>query len=526
MGRCMGKIVGIKGEIIKVSGIKKPRIYDTVIIKENILGEIIRIVGNDVIIQVFGATEGLSIGDEVKSLNKPLTVELGPGIVGNVFDGIQNPLHYYAKEGIFITQRMFEKLDKKRRWEFVPLLKKGEKVEGNDKIGFVFENENFKHFILVPPNIKGKVKEIYEGKFTLEDVVCFLETKNGEVSLFMYHEWPIREPRPFKNKVNIKKPIITGQRVIDTFFPIELGGSACIAGGFGSGKTVLQQSFTKWVNADVKIFLGCGERGNEMADLYSTITALKVRGRSIINNCVLIINTSNMSMIAREAGVYTAITIGEYFRDMGYNVMVMADSLSRWAEALREVSGILEELPAEEGYPPYLTTRISEFLERSGAVELKNGFGSLTIIASVSPPAGDFSEPVTQATVKAVGTGLFLNSELAYRRFYPAIDLDLSFSNYFDDVKEWYKRIRKDWDAIVEEAKRILEIDKEIELLKSAIGFEALSPEQKLYSLIARIIKDGFLRQNAFSSDYYCKPEKSAKILSIIIKFYERSKSL
>jgi V/A-type H+-transporting ATPase subunit A len=522
----MGSIVGIKGEIIKVSGIKEPRIYDTVIIKDKILGEIIRIIGAHAIVQAFGTTEGLSIGDKVESLNKPLTVELGPGIVGNVFDGIQNPLRYYAKEGIFITQKMFEKLDKNKKWKFTAIIKKGQVVEANDKLGFVMENKNFKHFIIVPPWIRGKVTEINEGKFTLKDPVCYIQTDEKNVPLFLYHEWPIRSPRPFTEKVVSKKPILTGQRVIDTFFPIELGGSACIAGGFGSGKTVLQQSFTKWVDADIKIFLGCGERGNEMADLYTTITKLKVKGKNVIDNCVLIINTSNMPMIAREAGIYTAVTIGEYFRDMSYDAMLMADSLSRWAEALREVSGILEELPAEEGYPSYLATRISEFLERAGTVKLKNGFGNLTIVASVSPPAGDFSEPVTQAVIKSVGTGLFLSSELAYKRFYPAIDFDLSFSNYFDDVKEWYNKLSTNWERKVDEARRILEIDKEIELLKSAIGFEALSSEQKLYSLIAKIIKEGFLRQNAFSKDYYCKPEKSIKILFLIMKFYEKCKTL
>ncbi len=502
----MGRIIEILGPIIKVSNIKNPKIHDIVLVgEEKLYGEILKIEKNTSIIQVFEPTIGLSIGDKVISTQRPLMIELGPGIINNIFDGLQRK---FTQEAFLKHRYVVNKLDRKKKWHFKPYFKK-KKVSGGELIGEVKE-EGFVHKIMMPPNISGEAN-IKEGDYTLDEPIG----KIGKNNLYLYHEWPVKIPRPVKKTLLPIKPLITGQRVIDTLFPLAQGGAAALPGPFGSGKTVLQQGFAKMAKADIKIFVGCGERGNETADLLEQMRREKING-------IFFINTSNMPIIARESSIYTGVTVAEYFRDMGYDALLMVDSLSRWAEALREISSIMNELPAKSGFPAYLPSRINQFFERAGrVVSLGEKEGTLTIIGSVSPPSGDFSEPVTQYATSITNVAWFLDKNLAYKRHYPAVSWELSYSNYQELILSWWKKIDSNWDKNVLLLKQLLEEESELEALVKAIGFVSLSRLQKIKYTVMKIIHEGFLKQNAFHPyDKYCDPKKQARILNIIISFY------
>ncbi len=508
----MGVITSITGPIITARNIDNPRINDLVLIGEKgLYGEILTIQGNQSIIQVYEPTTGLKIGDKAISTHNPLTVELGPGLLNQVFDGLQRGL---TTQPVFLKHApIINRLNRDKKWHFTPLARKGDKISNGGIIGEVVE-EGLKHKVMLPPNKKGVIKELREGDYTITEQLGVISTSKGDEELIMLQQWPVKKPRPVKQTLLPTKPLITGQRVIDALFPIPLGNTSTIPGPFGAGKTVLQQGFAKYAKADIKIFVGCGERGNEIADL--------IRNKQGRNN-LFIVNTSNMPIIARESSIYTAATIGEYYRDMGYNVLLMADSLSRWAEALREVSATMNELPAEEGYPSYLPSRIAAFFERaSRAVTLNNNTGSLTIISSVSPPSGDFSEPVTQYATNLASTSWFLDSELAYKRHFPAINWELSFSKHYNKLSEWWVKIDNEWKNNVLIIKQLLEEEAELQGLVKAIGFVSLSREQKIKITTTRIIHEGLLKQNAFNKvDKYCEPEKTALIISLITMFYK-----
>jgi len=499
--------------------------------KEHLIGEIIRLEGDVATIQVYENTSGLKVGEEVLGIGSPLSVELGPGLIGNIFDGIQRPLEWIKNQtGAFIRRGVRAKaLPRDKKWLFVPKVKSGEEVAGGDILGTVKESELIEHRILVPPNVSGKLVEIAsEGEYTVDDVIALVKTDKKEIELKMFHKWPVRTPRPYKRRLLLSTPLITGQRIIDTFFPIAKGGTASIPGGFGTGKTVTQHQLAKWSDADIIVYIGCGERGNEMVDVLTSFPKLTDprTGRPLMERTILIANTSNMPVSAREASIYTGITIGEYYRDMGYDVALMADSTSRWAEALREVSGRLEEMPAEEGFPSYLPTRLAEFYERAGAVETlgsEKRVGSLSVIGAVSPPGGDFSEPVTQHTKRFTRVFWALDKELADARHYPAINWMQSYSGYLDDLSEWWmKNISKEWRKYRDEAMRILQKEDELKEIVKLVGPEALPDRQRLILETARIIREAFLQQNALDPvDTYCPPVKQFKMLKIIVDFHK-----
>jgi len=461
-----GVIVRISGPVVEAEGMTGAQMHEMVMVgKENLRGEIIRIEKDHAVIQVYENTSGLRPGEKVKGTGKPLSVELGPGLIGNIFDGTQRPLEVLAERtGVFIRRGInVPALPRDKKWHFTPKVKAGDVVYEGDVIGVVEESGLIEHRIMVPPNIQGKISEIAdEGEYTVEEGIAKVRMGDETRTLRMFHTWPVRRPRPYKRRLTPKIPLITGQRVIDTFFPIAKGGTASIPGGFGTGKTITQQQLAKWSDADVIIYVGCGERGNEMVDILLSFPKLvdPRSGRSLMERTILIANTSNMPVSAREASIYTGVTIGEYYRDMGYHVALMADSTSRWAEALREISGRLEEMPAEEGYPSYLPTRLGEFYERAGVVETlgsKSRIGSLSIIGAVSPPGGDFSEPVTTHTKRFTRAFWALDKELADARHYPAINWIQSYSEYVDEVSEWWtENVDREWRRYRSEAMRIL----------------------------------------------------------------------
>ncbi len=504
--------------------------------KEKLRGEIIRIEEDVAIIQVYENTSGLKPGEEVLGTGKPLSVELGPGLIGSIYDGIQRPLTILReKTGIFIRRGVeAPSLPRDKKWHFTPKMKANDQAQGGDILGTVLESELIEHRILVPPNLQGKISEIAdEDDYTVEDTIAEIKTNSGTTKIKMFHTWPVRRPRPCKRRLLPEIPLITGQRIIDTFFPIAKGGSASIPGGFGTGKTITQQQLAKWSDADVVIYVGCGERGNEMVDILSSFPELKdpKSGKPLMERTILIANTSNMPVSAREASIYTGVTIGEYYRDMGYHVALMADSTSRWAEALREISGRLEEMPAEEGFPSYLPTRLSEFYERAGIVEtLSSGkrIGSLSIIGAVSPPGGDFSEPVTTHTKRFTRVFWALDKELADARHYPAINWILSYSEYVDEVSEWWsKNIDKEWRRYRNEAMKILQREDELKEIVKLVGPEALPDSQRLILEAARMLRIAFLQQNALDPiDTYSTPLKQFKMLKIIITFYEDARKI
>ncbi len=525
-----GKIVKVSGPLIVAEGMSGVKMYDVVRVSSlGLIGEVIELRGDKASIQVYEETSMLGPGEEVESTDEPLSVELGPGLIESIFDGIQRPLPVLIeKSGDRIGRGIkVNSLDHEKKWNFIPLVKTGMEVTEGDILGCVQENEVVEHRIMVPPGINGKVKKIETGSFTLDETIAVLITSDGEKNLTMLQKWPVRIGRRYKEKLSPSTPLITGQRVIDTLFPIAKGGVAAVPGPFGSGKTVVQHQLAKWADADIIVYVGCGERGNEMTDVLNEFPHLRdpKTGEPLMKRTVLIANTSDMPVAAREASIYTGITIAEYFRDMGYNVAIMADSTSRWAEALREMSGRLEEMPGEEGYPAYLSGRLAEFYERAGIVKLlgsDNRVGSITAIGAVSPPGGDMSEPVSQATLRIVKVFWGLSSSLAYKRHFPAIDWLVSYSLYSDRLSEWYDRnVGPDWNNYRKEAMRILQEEARLDEIVRLVGIDALSPKDRLTMEAAKSIREDYLHQNAFHEvDTYASLKKQNMMLRTILNFY------
>ena len=525
-----GKIVRISGPVIEANNMRGAKMYDVVRVgDENLIGEIIRLNEDVVTIQVYEDTNGLKPGEKVVSTDMPLSVELGPGLLTNIYDGIQRPLPtIYDETGDFIERGVeTNAIDRKKKWHFKPTIKAGDKVKGCDILGEVQETSIILHKIMVPPDIEGTLLSIEkEGKFTVEDDIAIIKTDQGNLKLQMLQKWPVRKARPVKEKYDPSIPLITGQRVIDTFFPVAKGGTAAIPGGFGTGKTVMLHQLAKWSDAQVVIYVGCGERGNEMTDVLREFPELKdpKTGESLMNRTVLIANTSNMPVAARDASVYTGITIAEYYRDMGFDVALMADSTSRLAEAMREISGRLEEMPGEEGYPAYLASRLAEFYERAGRVKLlgsKDKEGSVSVMGAVSPPGGDFSEPVAQNTLRIVKVFWALDSDLADRRHFPSINWLKSYSLYLDEISSWWnKDVGENWLQLRNKAMALLQKESELQEIVKLVGPDALPPKERALLESARMIREDFLQQSAFHDiDTYCPEKKQYEMLRIMSKF-------
>ena len=528
-----GKIVKISGPLVIAEGMREANMFDVVRVGEDkLIGEIIEMHGDEASIQVYEETSGLGPGEPVESMEVPMSVELGPGLITSIYDGIQRPLDDIMKVSGNSLKRGVEVPSLKRnlKWEFVPTAKVGDEVETGDVIGTVQETVLVQQKIMVPYGVKGTIKEIKAGEFTVEEVVAVVETENGDRELTLMQKWPVRRGRPYKKKLPPKMPLVTGQRVIDTFFPIAKGGVAAVPGPFGSGKTVIQHQLAKWAEADIVVYIGCGERGNEMTDVLNEFPELKdpKTGQALMQRTVLIANTSDMPVAAREASIYTGITIAEYFRDMGYSVALMADSTSRWAEALREMSGRLEEMPGEEGYPAYLGSRLAQFYERAGHVISlgKDGReGALSVIGAVSPPGGDTSEPVSQATLRIVKVFWGLDSALAYKRHFPAINWLNSYSLYLDDMEKWFNgNVAEDWMEGRQKMMTLLQEEAELEEIVKMVGMDALSPTDRLKMEAARSIREDFLHQNSFHEvDTYTSLKKQHMMMRLVNAFYERS---
>lgn len=520
-----GEIYRISGPVVTTLGINA-RMYDVVKVgDEGLMGEVIGIEGEKSIIQVYEDTSGVRPGEPVINTGMPLSVELGPGLLESIYDGIQRPLPVLQeKMGDFIERGVSANgLDHGKKWDFKPLVNKGDRINGGEILGVVQETENIEHRILLPPDISGVIDEINEGKFTVEDVIG---TLSDGTELRLMHHWPVRKSRPVKNKLRPTIPLLTGQRILDGLFPLAKGGTAAIPGPFGSGKTVTQQQLAKWSDAEIVVYIGCGERGNEMADVLNEFPELEdpKTGRPLMERTVLIANTSNMPVAAREASVYTGITLAEYYRDMGYDVSLMADSTSRWAEAMREISSRLEEMPGEEGYPAYLAARLAEFYERAGRARTLCGReGSVTVIGAVSPPGGDFSEPVTQNTLRIVKVFWALDAKLAQRRHFPAINWLNSYSLYGSAFDEWYEEnVAADWIKIRGEAMDLLQTESELQEIVQLVGSDALPEDQQLTLEIARMIREYFLQQNAYHEvDTYCPMANQYKLLKALLQWGE-----
>ena len=528
-----GVIKKVAGPLVIASGMRDANMFDVVrVSKQRLIGEIIEIHGDEASIQVYEETSGLGPGEPVESMGVPMSVELGPGLITSIYDGIQRPLDDIMKVSGNSLKRGVEVPSLKRdlKWEFVPTVQVGDEVAEGDVFGTVQETIVVQQKIMVPYGVKGKVKEIKSGEFTVEDVVCVVETENGDKELTMMQKWPVRRGRPYQKKLPPKMPLVTGQRVIDTFFPIAKGGVAAVPGPFGSGKTVIQHQLAKWAEADIVGYIGCGERGNEMTDVLNEFPELKdpKTGQSLMQRTVLIANTSDMPVAAREASIYTGITIAEYFRDMGFSVALMADSTSRWAEALREMSGRLEEMPGEEGYPAYLGSRLAQFYERAGHVISlgKDGReGALSVIGAVSPPGGDISEPVSQATLRIVKVFWGLDSALAYKRHFPAINWLTSYSLYVDNMANWFnEEVAADWMEDRQKMMTILQEEAELNEIVQMVGMDALSPTDRLKMEAARSIREDFLHQNSFHEiDTYTPLRKQYLMMKLVLAFYEKS---
>ena len=524
-----GIIKKVAGPLVIAEGMKDANMFDVVrVSKERLIGEIIEIHGDRASIQVYEETSGLGPGETVVSTGMPLSVELGPGLIGSIFDGIQRPLDDIMKVSGNNLARGVEvaSLKRDRKWDFVPCVNIGDTLSGGDVIGTVAETEIVTQKIMVPPNVSGTVEEIKSGSFSVDETVCVLNDgkKKHELSLLQY--WPVRVGRPYKNKLSPDMPLITGQRVIDTMFPIAKGGVASVPGPFGSGKTVVQHQLAKWAEADIVVYIGCGERGNEMTDVLNEFPELidPKTGKSLMERTVLIANTSDMPVAAREASIYTGITIAEYFRDMGYSVALMADSTSRWAEALREMSGRLEEMPGEEGYPAYLGSRLAQFYERAGRVIGLNGLeGALSVIGAVSPPGGDISEPVSQATLRIVKVFWGLDSSLAYKRHFPAINWLNSYSLYLDTVSDWFKEnVAEDWMELRARFMLLLQEEAELDEIVKMVGMDALSAGDRMKLEAARSIREDYLHQNAFHEvDTYTPMRKQYLMMKLILEYYD-----
>ena len=533
-----GKIIKVSGPLVVAEGMDEANVYDVVKVGEKgLIGEIIEMRGDKASIQVYEETSGIGPGDPVITTGEPLSVELGPGLIESMFDGIQRPLDAFMKaaNSAFLSKGVEVKsLNREKKWPFMPTAKVGDKVSAGDVIGTVQETAVVLHRIMVPFGVEGTIKEIKAGDFNVEEVIAVVETEKGDKNLTLMQKWPVRKGRPYARKLNPVEPMTTGQRVIDTFFPVAKGGAAAVPGPFGAGKTVVQHQVAKWGDTEIVVYVGCGERGNEMTDVLNEFPELKdpKTGESLMKRTVLIANTSNMPVAAREASIYTGITIAEYFRDMGYSVSIMADSTSRWAEALREMSGRLEEMPGDEGYPAYLGSRLADYYERAGKVVAlgKDGReGAVTAIGAVSPPGGDISEPVTQSTLRIVKVFWGLDAQLAYKRHFPSINWLTSYSLYLEKMGEWMDaHVADDWSALRTEAMALLQEEANLEEIVRLVGMDALSEGDRLKLEVAKSIREDYLQQNAFhENDTYTSLNKQYKMLNLILSFkHEAEKAL
>lgn len=530
-----GKVIWISGPAVKAEGMAEAKMYETVEVGEaRMIGEIIKITGDIAFIQVYESTSGLRPGEPVYGTGQPLSVTLGPGMIGTIYDGLQRPLsEIAAKTGPFIARgTTVPPIPFDKPWHFKPAVKKGDKLEPGSIIGSVDESPLIEHRIMVPPDHSGGIVTdvVAEGEYTVEEELVTLEHDGKKEGLKMYHRWPVRRPRPYAMRFDPVLPLTTGQRVLDTFFPIAKGGTGAIPGGFGTGKTVTLHQVAAWADARVVFHVGCGERGNEMTEVLIKFPELKdpASGRPLMERTILVANVSNMPVAAREASIYTGVTMAEYYRDMGYDVVLVADSTSRWAEALREISGRLEEMPAEEGYPPYLASRLAEFYERAGRVKTlgtPERTGSVTLIGAVSPSGADFTEPVTTHTIRFIRTFWGLDTRLAYSRHYPAINWMTSYSGYVDLVAKWWaENVDKDWFKVRAKAYEILQREDALKEIVRLLGPEALPDEEKLVLEVARMIRIGYLQQSAYDEvDSYCSPIKQFKLLKVFTEFYEHA---
>jgi len=527
----VGKIIKVSGPLVVAEGMDEANVYDVVQVSDNkLIGEIIEMRGDRASIQVYEETVGIGPGEPVYSTGEPLSVELGPGLLEAMFDGIQRPLKEFQEvAGDYLNKGVaVPSLNRETKWDFEPVVSAGEKVEAGDIIGTVQETSVISHKIMIPLGVEGTLKSIEKGSFTVTDTVAVVETANGDVNIQLMQKWPVRRGRKYKQKLNPEAPLVTGQRVIDTFFPVTKGGTACVPGPFGSGKTVVQHQLAKWADAQIIVYVGCGERGNEMTDVLMEFPEIidPNTGQSLMKRTVLIANTSNMPVAAREASIYTGITIAEYFRDMGYSVAIMADSTSRWAEALREMSGRLEEMPGDEGYPAYLGSRAADFYERSGKVIClgKDGReGALTVIGAVSPPGGDISEPVSQATLRIVKVFWGLDANLAYRRHFPAINWLNSYSLYQTKVDSWMDvNVGPEFSQNRKRAMALLQEESSLQEIVRLVGRDTLSEKDQFKLEVAKSIREDYLQQNAFmESDTYTSLTKQDKMLQLVLKFYD-----
>ncbi|MBU0762090.1 MAG: V-type ATP synthase subunit A [Candidatus Altiarchaeota archaeon] len=521
-----GKIRRVTGPLVEAEGMRGARMHDIVYLgDERLMSEVIKIKGDVVSLQVYEDTTGVKPGEPAENTFEPLSVELGPGILTSIYDGVQRPLNELrAMSGDFIARGLVSKpLDRKKKWHFTPAVKKGDKISAGQIIGSVAETKIIEHKILAPPNVNGVVKDIREGDYSVEDPIGSLDT----LELKLFHKWPVKAARPIRKKLKPDEPLVTGSRVIDVFFPIAKGGTAAIPGPFGAGKTVVQHQLAKWVDADVIVYVGCGERGNEMTDVLDEFPKLKdpKTGESLMERTTLIANTSNMPVAAREASVYTGITLAEYYRDMGYNTAMMADSSSRWAEAMREISARLEEMPGEEGYPAYLGSRLASFYERAGKVETLSGkISSASIVGAVSPPGGDLSEPVTQNTLRIVRVFWSLDARLADRRHFPSINWLTSYSLYTDTLQQWFEEnMSKDMTSMREDAMAILQRESELLEIVQLVGADALPHEERIILETAKMLREDFLQQDAFHEiDTHCPSKKQHDMLAVILSFHDR----
>ncbi len=530
----IGRIVKVSGPLVVAEGMRMANMFDVVRVGNgNLIGEIIEMRGDRASIQVYEETAGIGPGDRVVSTGAPLSVELGPGMISNIYDGIQRPLEIiFRKVGPNLPKGVDEPaLDRAKKWDFVPVMKKGDRVTAGDIIGTVQEYEIVSHRIMVPYGISGVISDILPGRYTVVEKIAVITDDDGnDHEITMMQKWPVRKSRPYAEKMSPEIPLITGQRIIDSLFPLAKGGTACVPGPFGSGKTVVQHQLAKWSDVDIVVYIGCGERGNEMTDVLREFPELvdPHTGHSLMKRTVLIANTSDMPVAAREASVYTGITIAEYFRDMGYSVAVIADSTSRWAEALREMSGRLEEMPGEEGYPAYLTSRLAQFYERAGIVKCLGSdgrVGTLSAIGAVSPPGGDLSEPVSQATLRIVKVFWGLDASLAYRRHFPAIHWLNSYSLYKDALADWLvSNVDPAFNSRTAETMRILQAESELDEIVKLVGMDALSGSDRLTMEVARSIREDFIQQDAFSlEDSYTSMKKQTGLLHLILHYYEKA---
>jgi V/A-type H+-transporting ATPase subunit A len=528
------KVLWVSGPVLKASGGRHLSMYEVVEVgAERLVGEVIELNEEVATVQVYEDTSGVKPGDPIAGQGAPLSVEIGPGLVGRIFDGMQRPLTVLQEaSGAFIRRGVtVTALDRERVWSFTPKFKAGETIQGGDILGTVSETLALEHRVLVPPQVRGELIEVApQGEYTLNDIIARVRSKTGDdIPLYLWHRWPVRRVRPYRERLLPTEPLITGQRVMDALFPLAQGGTAAIPGGFGTGKTITQHQLAKYADADIIVYIGCGERGNEMTEVLVDFPELvdPHSGRPLMERTVLIANTSNMPVAAREASIYTGITIAEYYRDMGYHVALMADSTSRWAEALREISGRLEEMPAEEGFPPYLPSRLAGFYERAGYVRLAGNLqdGSVTAVGAVSPPGGDFSEPVTQHTRRFVRCFWELNRELASARHFPAISWMDSYTGYLDSVGKWWRdNVSSDWRELHDEAMELLHEEDRLQQIVQLVGPDILADDQRLILLTARLLKEGLLQQNALDEiDTYATPEKQVKLLRAIIVFYRQA---